>query len=90
MGYETSSYYMYGVKVSEYFEEFKDLYFTEAIDMYQSMAAEELGEEEKEFVKSLKDFWNPLFPYFKRRFERTCMLPGSLFPTTCAIDAFQS
>jgi len=25
---------MYGVKVPEYFEEFKALYFTEAIDMF--------------------------------------------------------
>ena len=68
MGYETTSYCMYGVKVPEYFDEFKALYFTEVMDMFQSIPSEELGEEEKEFVQKMKGFWTPLTDWYD--FER--------------------
>ena len=68
MGYETTNYYMYGVKVPEYFDEFKDLYFTEVMDMFKSIDPEELGDEEKQFVQKMKNFWTPLTDWYD--FER--------------------
>jgi len=56
---------MFGVKVPKCFEEFKDLYFMEAIDMFQSIAAEEWGQEEKELVKNPKFFWTSLDDWYE-------------------------
>lgn len=59
MGYETTEYYMCGIKVPEKLKEFKELYFNDAISLFAEIDATYLGEEDKIAVQNLREFWEP-------------------------------
>ena len=64
MGYDTSSYTMYGIKIPEDFEEFKQLYFTEALELLNELEPEELSDNDQEFIKKAHEFWTDLEDWY--------------------------